>query len=461
MNTVRVIARTVEEIVTDTDKMITEFNEFSGRAAGFCYMTDDYEALCEQGNERAISRAKGTAKRGHTSVLGHAVVSLELNIPKALAMVLNSLGVYNTSEKSARYTKMEPETDRERFLYEKWVQKIQQNILHKYPSYDDEFIKKYLKQITDMPNEWNYIVSNGAVVIQNLTHKSVYGMQEMNTKINEMVDVIKKRNDIPSIKLAMENARYMLSVFTPTSMVYTVSYRQLCLIVDYLDKLVNDCNTIYNNSFYRMLREPAYELSRQLKGILGNDRIMHDNKNQRIRFLLDTYTDCKKAEVIGDSYTVTYAESFAAIAQAERHRTIRYSISVPEDNNRDYFIPPILEDKSDIEEWIEDIRSIEYCVPQGTLVNVTEQGIFEDFALKCKERLCGRAQLEIMVNTKQTLQKFIDNEDKLCKYNVELLHSMIDCENGSTKIKPRCAFSDFKCTDGCTWGKISGVDRLI
>lgn len=460
MNTVRVIARTVEEIVTDTNKMIEEFNEFSGRAAGFCYMNDNYAELCAQGDKRAISRAESTAKRGHTSVFDHAFVSLELNIPKALAMILNSSGVYNTSEKSGRYTKMEAETDREVYLYEKWIDKLQKSILDTYPSYDDMFIKSHLKKMTDAPDSWNYIVSNGAAIVQNLTQKYVYGTVDMNNKINEMVGMIKNRDDSPSRKLAMENARYMLSIFAPTTMMYTVSYRQVCNIIDYLDRLIEDCNSISNNSYYRLLREPAYELNKGIKDIFNNNRIMHDTKNQRIRFLQDTYMKSNKEEVIGDSYTIRYNLSLVAIAQAERHRTLRYTISIPKDNNRDYFVPPIL-NKEDREEWLEDIRSIEYCVPQGTIVNVTEQGIFEDFALKCKERLCGRAQLEIMLNTKENINKFAANKDKLCEYNIGLLNNMLKCENGNTQIKTRCEFSDFRCTDGCQWGKANGLNRLI
>ena len=42
---------------------------------------------------------------------------------KIIAMILNSTEFYTTSEKSARYTLMKPETEREAMLYEKW-QKI-------------------------------------------------------------------------------------------------------------------------------------------------------------------------------------------------------------------------------------------------------------------------------------------------------------------------------------------------
>ena len=43
------------------------------------------------------------------------------NLPKIIAMLLNSLGMYATSEKSARYTIMKPETELEETLYNKWI----------------------------------------------------------------------------------------------------------------------------------------------------------------------------------------------------------------------------------------------------------------------------------------------------------------------------------------------------
>ena len=55
------------------------------------------------------------------------------------------------------------------------------------------------------------------------------------------------------------------------------------------------------------------------------------------------------------------------------------------------------------------------------LVKVNERGTWENFVLKCTERLCGAAQLEIMDQTKLILDKYIektknDNEEIYDEY---------------------------------------------
>ena len=41
------------------------------------------------------------------------------------------------------------------------------------------------------------------------------------------------------------------------------------------------------------------------------------------------------------------------------------------------------------------------------MVGIIETGHISDFILKCKERLCGRAQLEIMEQIEKTANRFI------------------------------------------------------
>lgn len=75
---------------------------------------------------------------GHHSVFGHAHYNLIFEgIPKILAMILNNEKIYNTSEKSARYTKMEP-SEEEKVLYEKWIEKYKKVIKEEYPEFDDK-----------------------------------------------------------------------------------------------------------------------------------------------------------------------------------------------------------------------------------------------------------------------------------------------------------------------------------
>ena len=118
---------------------------------------------------------------GHHSVFGHAHYNLIFEgIPKILAMILNNEKIYNTSEKSARYTKMEP-SEEEKVLYEKWIEKYKKVIKEEYPEFDDKKVKK----------------------------------------------------------LAQENARYLISIFTPaTIMGYTVNFCQLNYIVHWFEDYI-------------------------------------------------------------------------------------------------------------------------------------------------------------------------------------------------------------------------------
>ena len=112
---------------------------------------------------QSFKRAEMTLNSGHHSVWEHATYTLVLeDVPKILAMLLNNEGLYNTSEKSARYTEMKTE-GLEKELYEKWISLFAKKIQEVYPT-----------------------------------------MSETET-----------------VKKAQENARYLISVFTPaTTMVY-------------------------------------------------------------------------------------------------------------------------------------------------------------------------------------------------------------------------------------------------
>ena len=91
--------------------------DFSGKSAGICYLPDTLETLFSEDKEKTQKRANGTLKSGHHSVFGHPTYNLSLEgIPKILAMILNNEKMYNTSEKSARYTKMQPSKE-EKELY--------------------------------------------------------------------------------------------------------------------------------------------------------------------------------------------------------------------------------------------------------------------------------------------------------------------------------------------------------
>ena len=79
--------------------------------------------------------------------------------------------------------------------------------------------------------------------------------------------------------------------------------------------------------------------------------------------------------------------------------------------------------------------------PQGEIVKVSEMGKYEDFVLKCKERLCSEAQLEIMLQTKENLIKY---KKELEKSNNPLALDIEKYSHGA-----RCTFPDFCCAEDC------------
>ena len=360
---------------------------FSGKSAGICYMPDTIETLFNEKEEKTIKRAQSTLERGHHSVFDHVTINLALsNIPKILAMILNNEGMYTTSEKSARYTKMQA-SEKENKLYEKWITFFSEEIEKQYP------------------------------------------------KITE-----KQR-----IKLAQENARYLISVFTPaTIMEYSVSFRQLNYIASFFNNYIKN--------------EPDSEFNKLLKPVLVefNSKIQDliiPNLNADIKQRgISLFAKRNYKEEFGECYSCNYYGTFAELAQAQRHRTLRYNMTLEE--NPKFYIPKIIENNEKLkQEWLTDINSLKDLFPQGMIVKINERGTVEDFILKCKERLCGCAQLEIMLQTKEILDKYIKNTKDSNQFVYEYL---LPYEKGI-----RCTFKGWKCASPCMWGAKDSLNRKI
>ena len=372
--------------------------DFGAKAAGVCYMPDNFEAILSEPVENTEKRVNQTLKSGHHSVYDHATVNLLLeNIPKILAMVLNNEGMYTTSEKSARYTKMQP-SEKELELYNKWYEIFKELI-------DKKYREKYIK----------------------------FGMSE-------------KKVDIQFGKLAQENARYTISVFTPTTMVYTVSFRQLNYIISFFKKFISSGEeTQFNLKLKDSMKDFIDSIPENLKVELLNADVKERNIS-----MFDTRKNRK--ESFSETYCTTYKGSFAEYAQAHRHRTIRYNMSLLSEN--EYYIPEIIKDDEKlVKEWILDISSVSDIFPQGMLINIVERGTYEDFILKCKERLCGCAQLEIALQTKKTLSKYLlatEKEDK------DIYDFLKNYEKGA-----RCTFPGYNCESRCVWGAVEALTRKI
>ncbi|MBQ1528050.1 FAD-dependent thymidylate synthase, partial [Candidatus Saccharibacteria bacterium] len=365
---------------------------FAGRSAGICYMKDTFERIEAWDDEKAMGLFEGIGKSGHHSVAGHTSYNLLLTgVPKIIAMILNNEKDYNTSEKSARYTTMATEGDEKR-LYNKWFALFYEAIRGQYYELDDKTIEK----------------------------------------------------------LAKENARYFISVFTPaTTMEYTVDFRQGNYLIQFLENYaekISESDDPFNTKLYPRLIETA-----QLFRSVLNCEEIRDKKWRG----LSLFADRKRSEYFGEVYSTNYVGSFAQLAQAQRHRTLNYEMRLPDLREASFFVPPILKAMPGLaEQYLKDIDSVKENYPQGMQVLINERGTVEDFVLKCSERLCGAAQLEICFQTKATLDKYLARTSIYGETGVlNLLHRI----HGKTK----CQFTQQECTRPCPAGRASAFTRRI
>jgi hypothetical protein len=399
-----VAARTKEGHAYDAD----DAKAFAGAQAAICYSDKPYAEIIAQDKAMRIKRAENTVERGHHSVMGPYHVTLVLEgIPKIAAMTLNSLGEYSTLERSARYTAYKPQNEREAELYGKWRGKIA------------GFVKKHY------PSE---------------TEKGLLNAD----------------------KLALENARYMLSVFTPTTMSYTTSARQFAYISHWLSKL---CGKLGGNKFDDDLREALKETRDAIMSVLP--LCTDDGKRREIDFfthraedgLVQAALDCGATRFGPSSYEAGYSASFAAIAQLQRHRTIKYRVMFAADSShRRYRVPEIVKREGMETEWREDIKSLEDITPQGTLAWVFERGDPEATVLRCAERLCGRTQHETMTVCRDVLTEYVEWAEKNSPELLRFFEDRLIGKNG--KIGAKCGMG-FPCNERCAFGAERGIDRII
>ena len=367
--------------------------KLSGLYAGMCYDKEGLSHLMEEPEEKTVRRANMTKDNAHHSVFDHVWVNLNIEgIPKILAMVLNNEHQYNTSEKSARYTPVIVEDDsiitgEEERLYNKWME------------------------------------------IFKIRIKEQYG------------DVY---NDSKIVKLAQENARYLVTVFMPTKMVHTVPVAQINRLAAWMQKYIKAANM--DDYFERTLAVSMQELVDEFERLnLLEPGLMNNEKDRSISLF---GTDLSEVEEhFGDVYATTYKASFAELAQAQRHRTLDYQMEVLED--KEYFIPPIiLDDPMLVEEWLNDMHIVRDVYPQGELILISEMGTYDNFILKCQERLCAAAQLEIMRQTRETLLKY---QEALEAKNHRYAKDIKKYTRGA-----RCTFPNFRCPSKC--GFKEGID---
>ena len=370
---------------------------FSGRIAGVCYDKEGFEHLEKEDISNTQKRINNTLENDHHSVYDHIMINFNIvGIPKILAMVLNNEHQYTTSEKSARYTDLTYKngsilTEREVTLYNKWNERFKELIKENYPDFTNFKIKT----------------------------------------------------------LAQENARYLITVFVPTEMVYSTTLRQINYIASIMQKYIeehNESNDYLEKNLSLCMQDFIKELDRL--NVLDK-RLMHNSKNRNISLFGKDLE--KREEIFSHIYSVNYEASYASLAQAQRHRTLFYQMERMDEKK--YFVPPILNKKEEyIKEWTQDIKSVSNVVPQGEIILINETGTYDNFILKTKERLCTAAQLEVMKATRDTLLKYKDALEKNDNYLKEDIKKYV---KGA-----RCTFG-YNCTKKCNFKEGITLEREI
>jgi len=380
-------------------KVLEDLKRFAGAEAGICYMSKPYFDSYVSDELKALNRFTTVASTGHHSVAGHSQVAVLFEgIPKIIAMYLNNLGCYETSEKSGRYTVMTGNSDLEMEIYHKWCRKLNDKISEYYGTFVDERTRD---------------------------------------------------------KLAKENARYHLSIFTPTTMGYTTSIRQWNYIIDWCEKFI-ETETPYNY-FFTELKKYIMELGKCIKDVLYVEEL----RDIKGRFGLDmiefdklSLNEKKENFVKGKLYTYHYKGTFAQYAQAHRHRSLFYKI-IFDGKAKQFYVPPIIRGTELENEWLEDMESLSDIIPTGTLVDIEELGEVKKFFLKSMERNCGRAQLEIMLQNLETADFIYRNKDKLSNSVRE------DIEKYYIKGKVKMKGQMLRCKEPCIWTCGGGKTREI
>lgn len=396
------------------NKFVDEYGKYnlkeaillSGKIGGMCYLQGDFSSIEGEDESKTIRRIVNTIENRHHSVYDHMYVNLEIeNLPKIVAMILNNEKTYATSEKSARYTQIDASTgvsEQEINLYNKWNDKFVELISKRYGNVFDE---KRIK------------------------------------------------------KLSQENARYMVSIFMPTKMAYSTTLRQINYIYHWFNDYIQNANSSIELKIAQYLKDFNEELVNcnliveDLKNIfysVNEGIVINDGKNRKLSLFSDTFD--YEEEIFSNIYNTVYMGSAAYLAQAQRHRTLSYQMIL--ENTHKFYIPEIIKDDEElVNEWKNDMDSVSELYPQGMLFKIKESGSYEAFILKCKERLCTFAQLEINNVSKDLMNKYAN---ELTRKNHPLKNDIQHYLKGA-----RCTFPCYKCNSPCNFSEGIKLNRKI
>ena len=378
----------------------------SGKIGGMCYLQGDFSSIENEDETKTVRRIVNTIDNRHHSVYDHLYLNLEIEgLPKIIAMVLNNEKAYATSEKSARYTHINEATgvsSKEIELYNKWNTILCDEITRRYGNvFDERRIKK----------------------------------------------------------LAQENARYMVSIFMPTKMAYSTSLRQINYIYHWFNSYIDNATTDVEKKIANAMKDFNNELLHRnlivanLKDTFDTVRdgiTLSDGKNRGITLFSKSFDN--EEEIYSNIYNITYYASAAYLAQAQRHRTISYQMVL--ENTHKFYVPEIIKHDSDlVEQWNKDMESVSELYPQGMLFRIKETGSYDAFILKCKERLCTFAQLEINNVSKDILSKYART--------LELKNHPLKDDIKLYLKGARCTFPCYKCNEQCNFAEGIKLTRLI
>jgi hypothetical protein len=338
-------------------------------------------------------------KKEHHSPFDHFSLNFRFeDLEKALAMVFNNQGVYATSERSGRYTRMSDISDHQLGLYTKWANWFQEEISRRFP--EERFPRLYKKE---------------------------------------------DGGKTPAEKLSQENARYMTSVFTPTNMTHSVSWRQLNILYHGFNDFMEE-NRDSENKFRRRLSEgmQSFVDSPEVNKWVIEEAQVKMKGGIPLRFIRGTPVEEHFGE---DVYSLTYKASAASFAELHRHRLATFDIckEVELGAPDGVYIPRLVEAAGEVEEWKGDVGSVSRDdFPQAQILLVGERGMREHLQAKSLERECGLAQLETA--------RVVDGV--LNRYG-EKVPAIKDLARAACLVEGNCS------RGGCVFGASEYLERLV
>ena len=404
----------------------------TGVKAAVCFKNGDItpeDIRATETEEKIIKRGINTILSDHTSPSEQPTVSLEITgIPKILCMILNNEHLYAADERSLRYTEIKESefiSSKEVELYNKWLSIFISILKAKYLS----FFLKYNKGATTEQTE--------------------------------------KKVAIAIKKIAQENARYMVSVFMPTTLTYTVPLAQINKICLYMERIINDPHNEFEELLVPYLKEfigklkdldvlitehDVASLCKELARKDSDELLYHNNKSIDLSLFAERnkFSGINLPNEYGTTFSYNMKISLASLAQFHRHRTINYEMLTPDKKKMNFYIPLLLENEPVLsKEWIEDILKVSKNYPQGTIVKVNANGPLKHLVNYVgKERACSRA--------------FLETEDM---FTNKMLPDIYDglISSGKTELaeilKPyvghlRCMYPDYNCPTPCKNARI-------